>query len=263
MPAADLALLIDAARAAGDVARRYTGATAQSWDKPDGAGPVTEADLAVNETLAQILLPARPDYGWLSEESPDTPDRLTAEKVFIIDPIDGTRSFIEGATTWAHALAVAEQGVVTAAVIYLPMLDRLYAAAAGHGATVNDTAITPTQQPVLEDATVLAARPAMESRLWRNGPPKFKREYRPSLAYRMATVAEGRFDGMLTLRQSWEWDVAAGDLILREAGALVTDRAGLPLRFNNPHPAVNGVLAGGAAVHAGLLAGLVEKRTES
>ncbi|MAC79597.1 MAG: 3'(2'),5'-bisphosphate nucleotidase CysQ [Rhodobacteraceae bacterium] len=258
MPAADLALLIDAARAAGDVARRYTGPTAQSWDKPGGAGPVTEADLAVNDTLAQILLPARPAYGWLSEESPDTPDRLSADKVFIVDPIDGTRSFIEGATTWAHALAVAERGVVTAAVIYLPMLDRLYAAATGQGATANGAPIAPSRQPVLAEATVLAARPALESRHWINGAPKFRREYRPSLAYRMATVAEGRFDGMLTLRQSWEWDVAAGDLILREAGARVTDRTGQPLRFNNPHPAVDGVLAGGAAVHAGLLAGLTE-----
>ena len=103
---------------------------------------------------------------------------------------------------------------------------------------------------------MLAARPALDSRHWPAGVPAFKREYRPSLAYRMAAVAEGRFDGMLTLRRSWEWDVAAGDLILREAGARVSDRTGQPLRFNNPHPTVDGVLAGGAAVHAGLLAGL-------
>ncbi|MGR3803340.1 inositol monophosphatase family protein [Marinibacterium profundimaris] len=258
MPAADLALLVDAARAAGEVALGFTGATARSWDKPGDAGPVTEADLAVNDRLAGILKPARPDYGWLSEESPDSPDRLAMDRVFIIDPIDGTRSFIDGSSTWAHAIAVAEAGVVTAAVIYLPMRDELFAAAAGQGATLNGAPIAPSDTAGMKDATVLAARPALESRHWKAGPPPFKREYRPSLAYRMATVAEGRFDGMLTLRRTWEWDVAAGDLILREAGARVSDRLGQALRFNNPQPSVNGVLAGGAAVHAGLLAALTQ-----
>jgi len=258
LPAADtdLALLTRAARAAGQVATGFTGPLAKRWDKPDGAGPVTEADIAVNETLAEMLRPARPGYGWLSEESPDTEDRLGADRVFIIDPIDGTRSFMDGATTWAHALAVAEAGVVVAAVIYLPMRDQLYSAAAGQGAFVNGRPIAPSRREAVDGASVLAARPALDPSLWKDGVPRFKREYRPSLAYRMAAVAEGRFDAMLTLRDSWEWDVAAGDLILREAGARVTDRTGGPLVFNNPQPLVNGVLAGGASVHAGLLAGL-------
>ena len=93
----------------------------------------------------------------------------------------------------------------------------------------------------------------MEPRHWPGGVPPVKRVYRASLAYRMATVAEGRFDAMLTLRRSWEWDVAAGELILREAGARVTDRSGQPLRFNNAEPLVDGVVAGGNLVHAGLL----------
>ncbi|KRS10404.1 inositol monophosphatase, partial [Roseovarius atlanticus] len=110
MPATELDLLIAAARAAGEVACRYTGPEARVWDKPGGAGPVTEADLAVNEVLFEQLRGARPDYGWLSEESADTPERLSRDRVFIVDPIDGTRSFIEGTRTWAHALAVVERG---------------------------------------------------------------------------------------------------------------------------------------------------------
>ncbi|TMV04899.1 3'(2'),5'-bisphosphate nucleotidase CysQ [Ruegeria sediminis] len=254
MPATDLSLLIDAALEAGRIATRYTGRTAERWDKPLGAGPVTEADLAVNAMLEARLPAARPGYGWLSEETEDSTARLERERVFIIDPIDGTRSFAEGSRTWAHSLAVAENGVVTAAVIYLPMRDLLYAAAAGQGATLNGVPILASQIASLDEAEILAARPNLEGRHWRSGrAPNFTRAYRPSLAYRMALVSQGRFDGMLTLRPSWEWDIAAGDLILREARGRCTDRAGNPLRFNNPHPRLDGVIAGGEKLHTLLL----------
>lgn len=250
MPAPDLTLLIDAAREAGKIATGFSGKEARRWDKPDHAGPVTEADLAVNAMLEQRLKRARPDYGWLSEESEDNADRLDRSRVFIIDPIDGTRSFTEGSSTWAHALAVADKGIVTAAVIYLPLRDLMYVAAAGQGAFLNGTPITPSHAASLGVADILAARPNMDPEHWRHGEvPHFQRSYRPSLAYRMALVAQGRFDGMLTLRPSWEWDIAAGDLILREAGAVCSDRHGAGLRFNNRHPKVNGVVAAGQSVH--------------
>jgi len=257
LPVTDLTLLIDAAREAGKIATGFSGKEAARWDKPDDAGPVTEADLAVNAMLEERLRAARPDYGWLSEESEDSTERLTQDHVFIIDPIDGTRSFVEGSSTWAHALAVADQGIVTAAVIYLPLRDLMYVAATGQGAFLNGMAITPSHPASMEAADVLAARPNMETMHWRRGDvPGFSRSYRPSLAYRMALVAQGRFDGMLTLRPSWEWDIAAGDLILREAGAMCSDRHGAPLRFNNPHPKVNGVVAAGKALHHQLSAAL-------
>jgi myo-inositol-1(or 4)-monophosphatase len=257
LPAADLTLLIDAARRAGRIATGFDGKKARRWDKPGGAGPVTEADLAVNAMLHDTLRGARPDYGWLSEETEDDAERLNRHRVFIIDPIDGTRSFARGAKTWAHALAVAEQGVVTAAVIYLPMLDRLYHAASGQGAFLNGAPIAPSRRGTLEGAEILATRPNMDAEHWHAGEvPHFNRAHRPSLAYRMALVAQGRYDAMLTLRLSWEWDIAAGDLILREAGALCTDKTGAPLRFNNPHPALNGVVGGGPAIHRQICAAL-------
>ena len=253
----DLILLTNAAREAGRIATGFSGKDAQRWDKPDGAGPVTEADLAVNAMLETKLQTARPGYGWLSEETEDTTARLGRDRVFIVDPIDGTRSFVEGSNTWAHALAVAEQGVVTAAVIYLPLLDLMYVAATGQGATLNGAPITPSSPVSLGAADILAARPNMNAEHWTNGnPPDFQRSYRPSLAYRMALVAQGQFDGMLTLRPSWEWDIAAGDLILREAGAICTDRTGAALRFNNPRPMVDGVVAAGGMVHDQLSAAL-------
>ncbi|MTJ04089.1 MAG: 3'(2'),5'-bisphosphate nucleotidase CysQ [Sediminimonas qiaohouensis] len=255
---ADLELLIGAAWAAAETATRFIGGELAIVDKPGGAGPVTAADLAVNAVLEERLRRARPDYGWLSEESPDnTDERLSRRAAFVVDPIDGTRSFIEGADAWAHSMAVVEEGQVTAAVVFLPLKDRMYVARAGGGAMLNGAAIRRSERAALEGASVLAARPALDAQHWRaGGAPGVVRHHRPSLAYRLSLVAEGRFDAMLTLRDSWEWDIAAGALILAEAGAVVTDRAGAPLLFNKTLPQTRGVLAGAPAVHAGLLAGL-------
>ncbi len=249
MPESDLKLLIRAARAAGEVASRYTADSVKTWDKPDDAGPVTQADLAVNDKLHEVLQGARHDYGWLSEESEDGAERLDKKRLFIVDPIDGTRSFIEGSNTWAHSLAVVDNGSPVAAVIYLPKRDMLYAAALGQGATLNGTPIQIGSRNDLDGAEALTVKFNLKPEYWRGEPPALERAYRPSLAYRMALVAEGKFDAMITFRDSWEWDVAAGDLILREAGAITSDRFNAPLMFNNRTPKVEGVLAANSALH--------------
>jgi myo-inositol-1(or 4)-monophosphatase len=254
---ADLALLIGAARDAAEVARRHVGGDLEIVEKPDGAGPVTVADMAVNAVLEDRLRTARPGYGWLSEESPDSTERLARGAVFVVDPIDGTRSYIEGSGTWAHSIAVVRGGRVTAAVVYLPAKEKMYTARAGGGATLNGRTIRHSARAGLTGATLLAARPALEPANWRDGQvPPLARHHRPSLAYRLSLVAEGRFDAMLTLRDSWEWDIAAGALILAEAGAAVSDRTGAPLLFNRPWPKMPGVLAGSWALHVDLLARL-------
>lgn len=254
MPEADLSLLISAAQRAGGIATGYFQKTPKSWEKADGAGPVTEADLAVNTMLEDTLRAARPDYGWLSEESIDSATRLSKEHVFIIDPIDGTRSFIEGAKTWAHSLAIARNGEITAAVILLPMRDLLYTAAKGGGAQLNGAHISASPQSTLSTAQVLATKPTLDPRHWQAGiAPEFKRHHRPSLAYRLALIAEGKFDAMLTLRPSWEWDIAAGALITTEAGGVISDRIGEILRFNSADPRLNGVVAAGAMLHPNLM----------
>ncbi|MEE4187644.1 MAG: 3'(2'),5'-bisphosphate nucleotidase CysQ [Roseobacter sp.] len=256
MPATDLSLIIDAIRMAGRVATSYVGKTAQAWDKPAGAGPVTEADLAVNAYLETVLRGARPDYGWLSEETEDNVDRLSCDTVFIVDPIDGTRSFVDGSKTWAHSVAVAHRGQVTAGAIYLPMRNMLYTAALGQGATLNGKALVVSQKPELDGADVLAAKPMLDARHWPNGVPDIRRAHRPSLAYRLGLVGQGKFDAMLTLRPTWEWDVAAGALIVQEAQGVCTDKAGGILQFNNATPQVNGMVAGGRAVHGNLMTAL-------
>ncbi len=251
MPATDLELLKTAALEAGEIARRYWRDDPQVWDK-GGDDPVSEADFAVDKHLHQRLLGARPGYAWVSEETEDDPSRLEAERVFIVDPIDGTRSFVAGEKTWAHSLAVSVKGQVVAACVYLPVREKLYLAALGKGATLNDEELTASAPDGLDGATVLSPKVSFREEFWIDGPPPVARHFRPSLAYRMALVGEGRFDAMLTLRPAWEWDIAAGSLIAEEAGAVVTDRHGGALAFNSRARQTAGVIAGGPALHKAL-----------
>lgn len=169
-----------------------------------------------------------------------------------MDPIDGTRSFVAGEKTWAHSLAVAEKGRVIAACVYLPVREKLYVAALGEGAEMNGSRLHASASDTLEKATVLSPKVSFKEEFWKNGPPPVTRHFRPSLAYRMALVGEGRFDAMLTLRPAWEWDIAAGALIAEEAGARVTDRHGAPLSFNSAARQTAGVIAGAPSIHVQL-----------
>ncbi len=258
----DLALLLAAARGAGEIALRYYRNAPRVWDKGGGQGPVTEADLAVNDHLHQRLCQARPGYGWMSEESNPLGNlaRLTHDTCFIVDPIDGTRAFIDGQPGFAHALAVVRNGKPVAAVVFLPALDLTYAARLGGGATLNGKAIAASRRADPAGATVLAARPVLDPVHWPGGLPALSRQFRPSLAWRLALIGEGRFDAMLTIRDSWDWDIAGAALIAAEGGAVVTDRKGAPLTFNRAEATNPGVLAAGPALHAAILAGLTGRQ---
>ena len=259
MPARDLALLTDAARAAGRIALRHWKRDPQVWDKGGEHGPVTEADLAVNDMLQTTLRAARPDYGWLSEETPDDAARLGHDQVFIIDPIDGTRAFIAGEETFAHSLAIATRGVITAAVVYLPALDRLYTAATTAPPLRDGQPITASRRTDLTGADILTTKASLAPDHWPGGVPDFHRSFRASLAYRLCLAAEGRFDGMLTLRDTWEWDIAAGSLIAARAGCVVTDQTGQPLCFNTASAQAKGVLALPPPLHQAVLTHLTAK----
>jgi myo-inositol-1(or 4)-monophosphatase len=249
LPENDLDLLLSAAGQAAEIALRHWRRDPKVWEK-GAEGPVSEADMEVDAFLREHLRAARPGYGWLSEETPDDPALRAAPRVFVVDPIDGTRAFLGGEATWAHSLAVVDHGHPVAAVVHLPVRRKTYAATLGRGATLNGTALRSSDRAEVAGSTFLAARTSFEAQHWKGAVPQVDRAFRPSLAYRLALVGEGRFDGMLTLRPTWEWDVAAGALIATEAGATVTDRRGRPLVFNNPDPRLDGILAAGRSLHA-------------
>ncbi len=258
MPASDfetdLTLLTDAARAAGEIALGYWRKGPDAWDKGDGAGPVSEADLAVNAMLEAELRGARPDYGWLSEESVDDPARLEAGRVFIVDPIDGTRAFLAEDGSFAHALSVVENGEVVAGVVHLPVVGLTYAATRDGAALLNGAPIRPSRRAEIDGSTVLTSKLSDDPGHWRQGQrPDYRRSLRPSLAWRLCLVAEGRFDATISLRPAWEWDTAAASLISERAGAICTDQRGERLRFNNAIPQSRGLVVANPALHAAFL----------
>lgn len=261
MPAADLQsdldLLSAAAEEAGQVALRYWRGSPRSWDKAGGAGPVSEADLAVNDALRERLMAARPEYGWLSEEGPDDPDRIAARTVFIIDPIDGTRAYLAGEEGFSLSLAVVAGGRAIAGLVHLPAQGVTYTATEGGPALRNGTPIRVSEPSGIDGATVLTSRASMDPAHWVQGKvPAMQRKFRPSIAWRLCLVAEGRYDSVMTLTRSWDWDIAAGALIAERAGAVVSDRTGRPLRFNAADPRNAGMIAAAAPLHSAVLASL-------
>jgi myo-inositol-1(or 4)-monophosphatase len=253
LPGPDLQLLTGALEKAGQIALGFFRRDPKVWDKGGEHGPVSEADLAVNDHLKATLRSARPGYGWLSEETPDDSERLSRDRVFIVDPIDGTRAFIAGEDNFAISVAVAEAGKVVAGAVLLPAKRRLYAAETGAPALRDGQPIRSSTRGQLSGASILATRANMTPDHWPRGVPDLKRSFRTSLAYRLCLAAEGRFDGMLTLRDTWEWDIAAGVLICQCAGATVSDRLGRPLLFNSATAQTAGVIATAPALHPQIL----------
>lgn len=253
MPGDDLSLLLAAAEEAGRIALRHWRRSPEVWNKAD-TSPVTEADLAVNRMLQGELLAARPAYGWLSEETPDDAARLSCERVFVVDPIDGTRAFVAGETAFSHALAVVDGGRPVAGVVHLPAQGVTYAATFDGPATRNRVPIRAGSRAADDGATALASSAALAAEHWPGGVPRLRRSFRASLAWRFCLVADGSFDAMVTLRPAWEWDIAAGTLIADRAGAAVSDAQGAPLSFNRPVPQAAGVIVAAPTLHGNLLA---------
>ncbi len=232
----DLALLVEAAREAGALMLEMR-AGVHARAKSDGS-PVTEADLAVDALLKRRLLGARPDYGWLSEETADDPARLGRRRVFVVDPIDGTTAYIKDRPWFCTAIAVVDDGVVTHAAIHAPQTHELFAASLGQGATRNDAPIRAAETDRLEAARVCGDAKLLAAPRW----PQLDVVKRNAIAYRMALTAAGEVDATVSPSPKWEWDIAAGALIAAEAGCAVTDAGGEALRFNGPTARLPGLV---------------------
>jgi myo-inositol-1(or 4)-monophosphatase len=244
----DLALILEAAQAAGALALDMKRQGLKRWDK-GGGQPVTDADIAVDTLLKESLGAARPDYGWLSEETADDSDRMQRQRLFVVDPIDGTVAFMKGKPWWAVSIAVVEGDRPIAGVVFAPELDEAFTATVGGGAFLNGAAIQPSATTVLEDSGMLGDAPMFAHPAWKTPWPPMRIETRNSIAYRMTLVADGRWDAALALSAKSEWDLAAADLICAEAGAVVTDHKGLPYRYNKPAPLMRSLVCAAPGMH--------------
>lgn len=244
----DLDLIRAAALAAGELALAERDAGLKIWSK-SGGSPVTSADLAVDKVLRDTLLGARPDYGWLSEETVDNADRLSKRRIVVVDPIDGTVAYMKGKPWWCVPIAVVEDGRPVAAVIHAPALGETFTAVLGGGAALNGRPISASDAADLDDASVLADARLMEGPQWPEPWPAMRFEKRNAIAYRMALVAAGAFDAAIALTPKWDWDVCAGALIAQEAGAKVSDHHGGQWRFNQADPRQNSLICSAPALH--------------
>jgi len=237
----DLRLLETAARRAGELALSFFGQNPKSWFKgKPGVSPVSEADLAVDTMLAETLRSARPAYGWLSEETADDRSRLDCDRVFIVDPIDGTRAFLAGGDEWTVSVAVVAGGRPFAGAVFCPVRNEMFLARSGGGAWLNGDRIHVSRQQALAGATLTGPHSIVANTdVLAAG--FLATDILRSLAYRLVTVAAGRVDVGTARGGPSDWDLAAADLLVQEAGGTLTDLSGRLLTYNRArtgHPAL-------------------------
>lgn len=241
----DLQLIRDAAAEAGAIAMRHFRSDPQVWIK-DGSSPVSEADFEVDRFLRGKLGRERPGYGWLSEESARMPKAAGHSRTFVVDPIDGTRAFLAGKDVWCVSIAIVEDGVAIAGVLDCPVRGEAFSAVGGRGSHRNGDALSVRKPP---SKPLVAGPGAMFSAM----PDRLRASvetagYLPSLAYRIAMVAAGEIDATFVKPNAHDWDVAAADLILGEAGGMVLDANGKPPYYAGRDPRLGALVAGSGSL---------------
>jgi myo-inositol-1(or 4)-monophosphatase len=239
--------LAEAVQEAGAVAFKFFGGPLKSWTKGEAASPVTEADIAANELLHKHLM--REGDGWLSEESENDPARLDADRVWVVDPIDGTRAFMASREDWTISAALVTAGRPVVAALYAPVTRELFLAVAGGGATLNGAAINVSPGGLA--GTRIGGPKRILERMEAHGTGIVPRIH--SLALRLARVAHGGLDAAMAGGNGHDWDLAAADLLVHEAGGVMTALDGETLIYNRPEPVHGVLIAAGRERHAALV----------
>jgi myo-inositol-1(or 4)-monophosphatase len=238
--------LVAALREAGEVALRTFRGPLRHWTKGKQS-PVCEADIAVDELLHR-LLGASPGYAWLSEETKDDPARVGARLVWIVDPIDGTRAYIAGRPDWSISAALVADGRPVAAALFVPTSNEMFAAVVGEGATLNDAPIAVSTKAALDGARVAGPKRYLEQ-LEAVNPTVVPIPKIHSLALRLTRVAHGQIDAAFASANSHDWDLAAADLLVHEAGGAITTVRGERLTYNQRVPVHRAIIAAGPGLH--------------
>lgn len=249
--ARDGALLAATVREAGALALSKFQTDLRSWTK-GASSPVSEADIAVNKLIEQRLRAATPDYGWLSEESADDKARLSQKKVWIVDPIDGTRSYLAGREDWCVSVALVEDHAPILAAVFAPVTDEFFFAVRGGGAMLHEAPIQARSGTAFDFSRVAGPKPIVE----RLGLPRHGTAIHPrigSLALRLCRIGDGTLDIAFAGGQSRDWDLAAADLIVHEAGGRMTMLSGEPIGYNRPDVTHGVLVAAGRERHASVI----------
>lgn len=241
--------LAEAVRAAGAIALKTFRAPIKSWTKGHDS-PVSEADIAVDNYLREAL--RSPDTGWLSEETQDDRARLSHRRVHVVDPIDGTRAYLAGFPDWTISAALVDEGRPVAAALYAPVSEELFVATAGRGATLNGMPIVATAKDAIEGARLAGPKRYLDT-VGRIVPQITTVPKIHSLALRLTRVAQGVVDVAFASANSRDWDLAAADLLVHEAGGALTDAAGEPVVYNLHDPVHGMLIAAGRARHGRML----------
>jgi myo-inositol-1(or 4)-monophosphatase len=248
----ELAVAVEAARSAGAIVKRwYTGD--YTVREKANESPVTEADLEANQCIQTMVRAAFPSDGWLSEETRDSAERLGKRRVWIVDPLDGTKEFIKHIPEFCVCIGLVENGVAILGVSYNPVREELFAGARGHGVTLNGGAVHIGTESNLAAARFLASRSEADRGEWDAFQSTLHIELTGSVAYKLALIAASRGDATFSLTPKNEWDICAGTALITEAGGCMTDRYGQPLRFNQRDTRLPGIIASNPQLHAHIM----------
>jgi myo-inositol-1(or 4)-monophosphatase len=259
MFAGELEVAVRAARAAGAIVRGfYEGGVAVDYKDVARDNPVTAADTQADACIRTMIRDAFPGDGWLSEETADSHERLAQRRVWIVDPLDGTKEFVQHIPELCVCIALVEDGSPVLGVSFNPITDELFAAARGGGLTVNDHAAHTSATADLRQARILASRSEDKRGEWDVFKPRVRVELTGSVAYKLALIAAGRGDGTFSLTPKHEWDICAGTALIQEGGGRITDCDGLPLRFNRERPLLPGLIATNAPLYEPIRALIAE-----
>jgi myo-inositol-1(or 4)-monophosphatase len=265
LPASDRAALRDSLetvmREAGELARVTARGPFKRWTKGHDNSPVSEGDIAVNNLLRERLMALTPAAGWLSEETEDSLPGRTMPLAWIVDPIDGTRAYISGRIDWTISVALVEDGRPALAALYAPVTEEMFLAVRGQGATLNGARIQANEGEMLTGAKLAGPKRYLDC-LQDLMPSILPQPKVHSLALRLVRVAHGQLDAAFASGGSHDWDLAAADLLVHEAGGVMTDFSGRPLSYNRPHVVHGALIAAGPARHNTLIDLVRDRQTE-
>lgn len=244
-------ILQQATRAAGEAILKLQ-TSGYSIERKSNNDLVTQGDLLANDILKSTLNEHFPDYGWLSEETIDDKNRLKQERVWVVDPIDGTIEYSRGIPEYAISVALVEKGVPVVGVVFNPATDELFYAEKGQGAWFNDHKIV-CNEASTGTFLLLASRSEFKRGEWDRFQEQHQVKVIGSIAYKLALVAAGKAHATFSLSPKNEWDIAAGTLLVLEAGGKVTDKDNRPFTFNQENVLVSGIIASANSINHDLL----------